>query len=732
MSTSDKSIQYETLRDVVKTDTNCTCEEPPGRQSEVRDRLIPSGSSSSDTKRQNWRQHWKRIGLASIAAIVFGTMMIFASLAILVFLWQGAQLAERRQEPIFWQTIVFHGWAPQVVTICSAAIRIVMTLQNGFVVAAVAAIMLETSGASLVDTAMLSVERALGSSPLNLLPPALRRCSTREDRTSAILHLLLVTTALVISLASTFTSTILLSDFRSGLIASPSVTAKTGIDFATKGEYRYFGTSVVKSRPVANWRFAEARDGEGSPSTEGDTGDTYRSMLPFQDVDSRRLLEFYSGSAAVTNFRTVCVAPEFRNLTLARIQDPDNGGEMSLNVLADVPPSMDWKLKFEPIASAYKPSPVKARLLDTWHASTPPSWPLTLYYSIDDTFTPENQSTLWPYFFHRALLFNSTMLLNETDTGGDNLPESLRNLTTKKQGLWTKVINADGVEVFSATEFYFNNAGPRLYNVTMSGRGIKSEPTGDWRRGPGHENQIDILHQMGIGAAFEDRGILELTVGSHLPEGNRPYHMPLGPTALSASGTSSYPVSQFSWAFSDSWMTTTAMGSMEFPHPAHSSVFQSIIQQTEDPARAVQALMTRLYQMQYYDFLPDFDYKQTTKTIYSTERITPSRWTGLLIVFCLVAVHLLLVSITTVLFISRTRGSALGNIWQAVSQMDSAETKQILESTDSKRDEEVKSCVKAMGKDAGVYGMSRSVETGRMEIQLRERRKEIMDLQLLP
>lgn len=730
MSTSYKSIQYETLQNVVKTDTKCTSGEPPGHQSEVRDRLIPPGSSPSDSKRQNWKQHWKRIGLASIAAIILGTMVVLASLAILVFLWHGAQLAKRRQEPVFWQTIVFHGWAPQVVTICSAAIRIVMALQTGFVVAAVAAIMLETSGVSLVDTAVLSVERALGSSPLNLLFPALRRCSTREDRIPVILHLLLVTTVLVISLASTFTSTILLSDFRSGMVASPSVTAKTGIDFSTAG-FPFYGTSVIKSRPAANWRFAEARDGEGAPSTKGDTGDTYRSMLPFQDVDSRRLLEFYSGPAAVTNFRTFCVAPEFRNLTLARIEVPDSGGVRSISVLADVPPSKDWKLEYEFFINTRKPSQMKARLLDRWYASSPPSWPLTLHYSIGDTFKPENQSTTWPYFFQRALIFNSTVLLNKTQRWSDDLPESLRNLTTKKQGLWTKVMDANGVEVFSATELYFNNAGPRLYNVTMSGRGIKSEPTGDWRRGPGHENQMDILHQMGVGASFEDRGILELTVGSHLPDDYRPYYNPLGPTALSASGTSSHPDAQFSWAFSDSWMTSLHMGSMEFPHPAYSSVFQSIIQQTEDPAQAVQALITRLYQTQYYDFLPDFDYKQTTKTIYSTERIIPSRWTGLVIVLCLVTVHLLLICITMVLFISRTRGSALGNIWQAVSQMNSSATKQILESTDSKRDNEVKSCVKAMGKDTGVYGVSRSVETGRMEIQLRER-KEVMGTKLLP
>ncbi|KAJ4316893.1 hypothetical protein N0V84_007617 [Fusarium piperis] len=719
------SINCEAPQHVVYKDTSSTYKEPRHRQPEDHDRLIPSPSLLSDLKHQNLRQHWcKRIGLASIAAIVFGTAVILASLAILVFLWQGAQLAERRQEPVFWQTIVFHGWAPQVVTICSAAIRIAMSLQNGFVVAAVAAIMLETSGASLVDTAMLSVERALGSTPLNLLPPALRRCATREDGITAILHLTMVAAALVIGLASTFTSTILLSDFRSNLIASPSVTTEVGVDFVVQEEYRYLGKFVIESRPVANWRFAEARDGEGA-TAKGDTGDTYRAMLPFQDAESRRLLEFYSGPAAVTNFRTICVAPDLQNLTLA--QDPNTTGGRGVRVHADAPPSLDWKLKFEPFTGASMPSPVDAQLLDTWYSSSPSSWPLTLYYSLDDTFTSEGSSnpTHWPYLLFRAFLLNSTMLLNETKTDGDDLPETLRNLTTKKQGLWTRAINTHGVEVFSATECYFNNAGPRLYNVTMSGRGISSEPTGDWRRGPGHENQTGILHQMGVGATFEHRGILELAMDS--PEAYKPYNRPFAPMALETSATSSDLVTQFSWAFSDSWKTTTAMGSMKLPHPAHSSVFQNIIQQTEDPARAVQAMMTRLYQMQYYDFLPDFDFKQATETIYSTERLIPSRWIGLLVVFFLVAVHLLLVSIATALFIFRTRGSALGNIWQAVSQMASPETRQILESTDSKRDDEVKACIKAMGKDVGVYGLSRSVESGRIEIQLRERRKEIMD-----
>lgn len=717
-ASDNNSIHYEAPKHVVHKDTDYTHEEESRhRHSEAHDRLISSSRSSTDPKCQN--QHWlQRIGRVSIAAIVFGTMVILASLAVLVFLWHGAQLAERRQEPVLWRAVVFHGWAPQVVTICSAAIRTAMALQNGFVVAAVAAIMLETSGVLLVDTAVLSVERALGSTPLNLLPPALRRCATREDGIAAILHLLMVAAALVVGLASTFTSTILLSDFRSNLIASPSVTADVGVDFAIKEEYRYLGKSVMESRPVANWRFAEARDGEGasSSSTKGDTGDTYRAMLPFQDAEPRRLLEFYSGPAAVTNFRTVCVAPELQNLTL--VKEHGGGG---VRVHADAPPSLHWKLKFAPFTGASTPSPVDARLLDIWHSSSPPSWPLTLYYSVDDTFTSEasDNPTHWPYVLFRALIFNSTTLLNDTDTKGDDLPETLRNLTTDKQGLWTRAMNPDGDEVFSATECYFNNAGPRLYNVTMSGRGISSEPAGDWRRSL-HENQAGILHQMGVGAPFEHRGILELSMGS--TEAYKLYNRPFTPMALE---NSSDPVTQYSWAFSDSWRTTTAAAAMKLPHPAHSSVFQSIVQQTEDPARAVQALLTRLYQMQYYDFLPDFDLKQAAETMYSTERPIPSRWTGLLIVLCLVAVHLLLVSITTAVFVLRTRGSALGNIWQAVSQMASPGTRQILESADFKRDDEVKDCVKAMGKDAGVYGLSRSVETGRMEIQLRERRKDI-------
>ncbi|KAM0439724.1 hypothetical protein ACHAPT_000818 [Fusarium lateritium] len=736
-SALDDSSQYEAEghQDAGDIDTDSIREKPRrGRQSQVHDHLLPSGSSPpSSPRRQSWS---KRIGLVGIATLVLGTIVILASIAILIFLWRGAQLAEHREEPVLWQTIVFRGWAPQVVTICSAAIRIAMAFQGGFVVAAVAAIMLETSGVSLVDTAILSVERALGSTPFNLLLPALRRCAaaTRSGRLPAIMHFVMVTATLVISLLSTLTSTILLSDFNPSQIASPPITANVGIDLSTDKALNWlFAASLVKSRPMANWRFAEARG--SAPSAKGDTGDVYRGILPFQDADSRRLLEFFSGPAVVTNLRVVCVAPEFRNLTLASVKESNiQGGGVTLNVMADdVPPSLDWKLSGD--ASSSTAAPVNARLVDAWPTSSPPSWPLSLYFSHQDSFKfeePLEPLSRRPYLFYRVLLFNSTVLLNETRMdGGDDLPASLRNLTTKKENLWTRALNSDGKHVFSATECYFNNALPHLYNVTMSGRGIPSEPTGDWRRGPGHENHTKILHQLGVGAAsFKDRGILNLTVGSRLPGADGLIENSFLTYALMTSGTPPNDPSTWSWSwgFTDSWKAINS-DVLWLPHPAHSSLFQSIMLQTEDPAQAIQAFMTRLFQMQYYDILPDLDRERPSEMIYSTERLTPSRWVGLVIVLCLVGAHLVLVLTTAVLFILRTRDSALGNIWQAVSQMVSPETRQVFESTGFKKaDDDMRACVETMGQDPGVYGMSRSVETGRVEIRLRERRKEILNL----
>lgn len=123
---------------------------------------------------QRW---WHRIGRPGIITLTFGTGVTFFCTALLIFLWNGADRARSgHHRAKFWDDIVFNGWATQLVTICSAGIRVSIGFQIGLAAAAMAAVILETSGSRFCDTAMLSIQRASSSSagPLDLLPTAWR------------------------------------------------------------------------------------------------------------------------------------------------------------------------------------------------------------------------------------------------------------------------------------------------------------------------------------------------------------------------------------------------------------------------------------------------------------------------------------------------------------------------------------------------------------------------------
>ncbi|RKK73659.1 hypothetical protein BFJ69_g9101 [Fusarium oxysporum] len=149
--------------------------------------------------------------------------------------------------------IVFNGWATQLVTICSAGIRVSIGFQIGLAAAAMAAVILETSGSRFCDTAMLSIQRASSSSagPLDLLPTAWRHCFA--GRASGLLYLLVLSLTVVIALISTLTSTILLFDLGEGQISAPITTAIKAVGFDTADSSAYSSIAYWRSRPLTHW-----------------------------------------------------------------------------------------------------------------------------------------------------------------------------------------------------------------------------------------------------------------------------------------------------------------------------------------------------------------------------------------------------------------------------------------------------------------------------------------------
>ncbi|EWG48777.1 hypothetical protein FVEG_16327 [Fusarium verticillioides 7600] len=93
--------------------------------------------------------------------------------------------------------------------------------------------------------------------------------------------------------------------------------------------------------------------------------------------------------------------------------------------------------------------------------------------------------------------------------------------------------------------------------------------------------------------------------------------------------------------------------------------------------------------MIFYDSMPEFDLHKPVTTINSVEMLIPVQRTGLPVVLSLVLVHLLLLCSTMVLFHLKTRASDLGNAWQAIAQIISAETRAVVEEAGMVRDKDV-------------------------------------------
>jgi hypothetical protein len=139
-------------------------------------------------------------------------------------------------------------------------------------------------------------------------------------------------------------------------------------------------------------------------------------------------------------------------------------------------------------------------------------------------------------------------------------------------------------------------------------------------------------------------------------------------------------------------------------HQAHVGLFQDTLNQTQSPAVALQALLTRICQMIYYEQLLRLEETGHANVTLSHAAMIPTRWTGFGVGMGLLLSHWVVVGIVAALFARYTRHSLLGNHWQVVSQVYSKETAAVLEEADRMDDREVKRWVEGRGQLYSVVG----------------------------
>ncbi|KAG2003882.1 hypothetical protein GB937_009375 [Aspergillus fischeri] len=248
--------------------------------------------------------------------------------------------------------------------------------------------------------------------------------------------------------------------------------------------------------------------------------------------------------------------------------------------------------------------------------------------------------------------------------------------------------------------------------VGMNSTSNNLEPKTAWDyRTERYNTQLPRL-QLGVvppgnKSSADQRGILMLDPRSQW----EPFHIPadtpgLGTLALGANSTTffmsiltSFPnflLSNLNYTFDSGVILSRINTYMSFgtAHPTLVDLFQDTLITTASPALALQALLTRVCQMAYYEQLIKLKSPVTVVTAFSLTATVPVQWTGFVLGVVLIVVHSVIVVVIIFLFVRSTEISFIGSYWQTVAQVVSKDTQPILEEADRMDDGAVKEWAK--------------------------------------
>ncbi|KAJ5502674.1 hypothetical protein N7463_005548 [Penicillium fimorum] len=169
----------------------------------------------------------------------------------------------------------------------------------------VSAIVLETTGASLLHGPFYSILRAV-----KVAPSTFWTATNFQPQLPRFIYVMVLTEVLVTT-ASQFLSTIFLADFGSGTFSQPSNITNISILHT-----EYNADIAWSMPPAASWTFAELSESFEDRSGFHDTGHTFRAFLPFEEEAQRTKLRRLRGPVPVIDHRVVCASPPLTNLSL--------------------------------------------------------------------------------------------------------------------------------------------------------------------------------------------------------------------------------------------------------------------------------------------------------------------------------------------------------------------------------------------------------------------------------
>ncbi|KAF4826196.1 hypothetical protein CGCTS75_v009379 [Colletotrichum tropicale] len=693
-----------------------------------------------------------------ILILSLGTISILASVSFLVCLWQGAMAAETGEtnRGRLWNLIVFSDWTSRAITVSSAIIRVMLSLQMGVFTAMTASLMLERTGVPLTSAPLVSLLRAISASPYNLVTFT---SFNLPWRTSGICSAA-VGVSVLLTAISQFTSTILLSDLGNVDITSPQQSVSMNYLNKDSGGVKgtWDGSKVWHSAPGTYFRFAE-HPRTHTPAQEAedfeDTGRLLRAFLPFVNEESRMRLQKYDGPATVLDSRVVCHRPLLSNVTFSYSSKSfdDNDYLSDVFIRGNLTFNVDGNDPRSPL-EYFDGGPWGFNCVaPTKHNNTALNWQASIC-SVNGGALALGGIMSTPRLIPGVILqlTNLFLVFNSTEVGDDwrksvqehgvenpntHLWDSTVDqlgLDSSSEGVWTRFDSAEDT-IGMAVSACFSNFGASIEDVKMSSttNGIPRSVVWDRRASQYNTDGVRIQYHSVDDKiiSHEERGILRL----EWKDG-----WDLNPVTRNGS-INSLAVTGFFAVASDLPFVvrgplnitdelnpcgTLQVGgySTRAVHCAHASLFQNVIRETGSLPEALQELFTILEQMKYYEELPYYNMGSAATFILAEEKLIPVRWLGFGIVISIIGVHFGLLITTMTLFLRLTRSSYLGNIWMFLSQVFSPETADIIQKGTETKDDEVEGIMSKVttGSEVGTL-LRRKV---RMKANEMNGRKELM------
>ncbi|KAF4217711.1 hypothetical protein CNMCM8980_005670 [Aspergillus fumigatiaffinis] len=573
------------------------------------------------------------------------------------------------------------------------------------------------SGTPLVDGPFYSITRALSGSPTNLLwIPSL---PFRGTGLSAVIVGLIFIEASV-TMAVQFLSTLLVADFGNGAFTETSNATNIRILNDTQMAPIEAWWSMP---PAAGWTFAEQSDPFVLGPKYHDTGHTYRAFLPYTEAAQRTSLRHFHGPAPIVDQRVVCVQPALRDLRLDALYSayPRLSGQIAI---ANGTYPMLQGTESQPYVPFTCALPVLVNYSPRAQGQTSLCWP--------------NVGADWEVLVEEPLVppapitLNGTLIIGYPEASTMFMLLDLISLAAVRIGVvqevrsvgnnettsspWVMVVNGTDSPALRVTAC-MANLGVDTFIADLHSDWEGSEPAMSWNRPAQRYSTATTRTQ--LGAFLFDA---ETSFASSMLHATNAwtFTLALASSLRNPQSTDPTPVHR-NQTVDPGVILSQYSTSLDFnAHETHVRLFQDTLNQTQSPAVALQALLTRICQMVYYDKLLRLEQSGRAKTAFSHAALLPTHWTGFGVGMGLLLSHWVVVVFVTGLFARYTRHSLLGNHWQAVSQVYSKETVAVLEEADRMDDREVEHWVKGKGRGEDFYSVVRDERKGRVVLTVED------------